>query len=129
MDSINRLNRMMEILRRQIADSAQHLESPHKASSSTKLARSKPAAQAPVEELRRRVTERLRTVDPGDPKREQKARRVFLESVLAWEFGDSLLQDRRIDDLLDNIQETLSASADVSRQLDELLAQLNNARL
>lgn len=126
MDSINRLNRVMEILRRQIADSARHLESPHKASASTTLARSKPAAQAPVEELKRRITERLRTVESSDPRREQKVRRVFLESVLAWEFGDNLLQDSRIDDLLDNIQETISASTDVSRQLDELLAQLRN---
>lgn len=125
MDPISRLNGLMEVLRRQIAESARRLDAHGK--TGTPATRS-PSAAAPtavsVQQLRRQITDRLRAIDKTDPRQGDKARRVFFESVLLWEFGDALLRDRRVDDVIDHIETAFRSSPDLDRQLGELLNQL-----
>lgn len=122
MDSISRLNGLMEVLRRQIADSARRLESTGKPGSSATPPSSPAAATGvSVQQLRRQIADRLRAIEQADPRRGDKARRVFFESVLLWEFGDALLRDRRIDDVLDHIDTAFHSSPELDRQLGELL--------
>jgi hypothetical protein len=124
MDSINRLNRVMEILRRQVADGSAQVGSTARTRDSSPPDRSRRSERPTVEQLRRRIADRVQTIDPDDPRRPQKARRAFLESVLAWEFGDAVLQDRQLEDLIAHIERTFDAAPDIAGQLDELLAQL-----
>lgn len=125
MDPISRLNGLMEVLRRQIADSARRLDAAGKPG--TPAARP-PSAAAPtavsVQQLRRQITDRLRAIEKSDPRQGDKARRIFFESVLLWEFGDALLLDRRVDDVIDHIETAFRSSPDLDRQLGELLNQL-----
>jgi hypothetical protein len=123
MDSINSLSRVMEILRRQMADGAQRSGAAGKPASAAAPNR---ASQPPIQVLQRQMADRIRAIDPGDPNRQQKARRAFLESVLLWEFGDTLGRDDRFDDMLEHIQLTFGAAPEIARQLDELIAKLGS---
>lgn len=126
MDSISRLNGLMEVLRRQIADSARRLESTGKPGSpATPAPSATAAAGVSVQQLRRQLTDRLRIIERTDPRRGDKARRIFFESVLLWEFGDTLLRDRRIDDVLDHLDTAFRSSPELDRQLGELLTELS----
>ena len=126
-DSVSRLNRVMEALRRQIADGPSRLGTAAKTGNTSQTAQSAATPRPSPEQLRQRIADRVRSLDPDDPRRPQKARRAFLESVIAWEFGDAVMQDRHFDELVDHIQQTFDAAPDVSRQLDELLAQMKGS--
>lgn len=66
----------------------------------------------------------LRSLDPNDPRRQQKARRVFLESVLSWQFGDELLLDRGFEEMIAGVQEALHAHPRLEQRLARLLSEL-----
>src|SRR5689334_11803438 len=111
LDPVNRLNQMMEVLRREMAESAARAD---KGQRQTKtVAQNAIKAKSALEELRARLHERLRALDPDDPRRQHKAKRLFLEAVLAQEFGNELPLDRRFDDMLDSIQDTISTSPEL----------------
>lgn len=124
LDSINRLNRVMEILRRQVAEDASRPGAAGRPHAPATAEGSQRPERPTVAQLRQRVLERVRAIDPDDPRRPGKARRVFLESVLAWEFGDAILQDHRFDDLLTHIEQGFASVPEMAGQLDELLSAL-----
>jgi hypothetical protein len=123
-DPVNRLNQMMEVLRREMAESAARAET-----GKTQPTKTGPqaavAGKSGMQELRTRLHERLRALDPADPRRLQKAKRVFFETVLAQEFGNELLLDRRLDDMLDSIQETISGNAELDARFNALLEEIS----
>jgi hypothetical protein len=122
MDPINRLNSIMAALQRQIAETGRHTGPSHKAATGNNPA---VHATAPgLQELRRKLQQRLRGVNPDDTQKDRKSQRLFLESVLAWEFGEGLLQDSRFDELIDNIQLALNSNPTVESQMRELLKNL-----
>ena len=124
-DPVSRLNQMMEVLRREMAESTARAESGKTQGAKTQTpVTAKPAMQ----ELRTRLHERLRTLDPADPRRLHKAKRVFFETVLAQEFGNDLLLDRRLDDMLDSIQETISGNAELDARFNALLEEISTGR-
>ncbi len=88
-------------------------------STPTRLAR-RPALTV----LKAKVQERLKALDPHDPRQPEKARRIFLESVLAWQFGDDLMVDRGFADVVSGVQEALRAHPQVDARLGQLLRDL-----
>jgi len=60
----------------------------------------------------------------NDPRQPEKARRIFLESVLAWQFGDELLIDRGFAEVVSGVQEALRAHPQVDSRLAEVLREL-----
>lgn len=123
LDSVNRLSQMMEVLRRQMAESARRMETGESRTSKAGQPGSA-SAKSGIQELRARLHERLSALDPTDPRRSRKAKRLFLESVLAWEFGNELPLDRRFDDMLEDIQHTISASPELDARFDQLLNEI-----
>jgi len=124
-DPVNRLNQMMEVLRREMAESAARADTGKTQGAKTQApVTPKPAMQ----ELRTRLHERLRSLDPADPRRLHKARRVFFETVLAQEFGNDLLLDQRLDDMLDSIQATISGNAELDARFNALLEEISGGR-
>jgi hypothetical protein len=125
-DPVNRLSQMMEVLRREMAESAARSET-GKSQSSKATAQQQVASKPAMQELRTRLHERLRSLDRADPRRLHKARRVFFETVLAQEFGNDLLLDRRLDDMLDSIQEAISGNAELDARFNALLEEISGA--
>lgn len=125
MDSVGRLNNIIEVLRRQIAENGRRMEATGKNTLSSKAQTgSGPMARPGLPELKLRLQARLRHLDPADPDKARKSQKLFLESVLAWEFGDSLLLDRRFGDLVEEIHKTLASHPDIEKQLTDLLVTL-----
>lgn len=125
MDSVGRLNSIIEVLRRQIAESGRRMESTGNNTLGSKSRTSAGSMARPgLPELKLRLQARLRHLDPADPDKARKSQKLFLESVLAWEFGDSLLLDRRFADLVEEIHQTLASYPDMEKQLTELLVNL-----
>ena len=119
---ISRLNAVMETLRRQVSETERRSE-PEKSRSATSSSRSATSTPARnLTQLKRRVRDRLKNIDPSDPQRESRSRRIFIESVLAWEFGEQLLSDRKLDEFVEQIQSAMSSQPDIDKQLSELLA-------
>ena len=124
MDPIDRLNRLMQTLRQQVATSAKRTDAP---TTPGEVAGPRRAARPSVANLRARVQERLHALPPADtPERRQQARRAFFETVLAWEFGDRLLLDRDLVRLVDQLQETFE-DAELARELDVVLDALTRS--
>jgi hypothetical protein len=122
MDPINRLDHVLQLIGRQMSERAMRLDSGAKLSGPDGPARAK--RRLPLAALKRKVQERLASIDPDDARRADKARRVFLESVLAWQFGDALLLDRGFDEMVAGVQEALAAHAKIDARLDQLLRDL-----
>jgi hypothetical protein len=123
LDPVNRINQMMEVLRREMAESTARADKAQ-SQSGRAVARNPVTPKSGLQELRARLHERLRALDPQDPRRQHKARRLFLEVVLAQEFGNEFLLDRRFDDMLDNIQETISTSPELDARFSALLEEI-----
>jgi hypothetical protein len=122
MDPINRLNSIMAVLQRQITETGRHARPSHKPASAHPPT-VQPAAPA-LQELKRKLQKRLRGINPDDSQKDRKSQRLFLESVIAWEFGEGLLQESRFDELIDNIQQALTSNPAVESQIRELMTDL-----
>jgi hypothetical protein len=123
MDPINRLDQIMRVIGQQMSERAARLEAggkPLPAGTPLRLTR-RPALTA----LKSKVQERLKALDPHDPRRPEKARRIFLESVLAWQFGTDLMLDRGFAEIVSGVQEALRADPQVDARLGELLRDLS----
>lgn len=122
MDSISRVNQVIETLRRQIAESARQLDS----TPTQRTAGQRPAKELPgLVSLRAGIQEKIRGLDAADPQRNRRARRAFLESVLAWELGDELLLDQRFADMLDHIEVAMKSNPELDRRFDQMILELS----
>lgn len=122
MDPVNRLDQIMRVIGQQMSERAARLEAggkPLPVAGPTRVAR-RPALTA----LKSKVQERLKALDPEDARHPEKARRVFLESVLAWQFGDELMLERGFAEIVAGVQEALRAHPQMDARLGELLRDL-----
>lgn len=122
MDPVGRLDQVLRLISRQMAERASRLDAGTAAPSQASA--TPPSRRLALGALKERVRGRLRTIDPGDPRRQQKARRVFLESVLSWQFGDELLLDRGFEEMIRGVQEALQEHPRLERRLTQLLHDL-----
>jgi hypothetical protein len=65
------------------------------------------------------VARRVQAIDPHDPNRQHKAFRVFLESVLLAEFGESLVNDAGFHQLVDEVHCEMDADAELAEAIKE----------
>lgn len=69
-----------------------------------------PGEGAPAD-LQGLVLRRVLAIDPGDPDRQRKAFRIFLESVLTDELGVDLINDPAFHRVVDTVQQTMEQDA------------------
>lgn len=124
MEPINGLNNVMEILRRQIADSAKRLDRSGNGSKLGTSRTSQKAGKTSPDELRALIHDRIQGLDPGKAQDQRRAKRVFLESVMAWEFGNDIVRDQEFNDMIADIQETLETMPEIKHQFDGLIEKL-----
>jgi hypothetical protein len=122
-EPINRLDQILQVIGRQMSERAARLDGGAKSLPATAPAR--PTRRPGLAALQSKVKQRLGALDPEDPRRADKARRVFLESVLAWQFGDALLLDRGFEEIVAGVQEALRAHPQVDARLARLLLDLS----
>lgn len=122
MDPVSNVGQLVEVLRKQLGESRKSTATP---------ARDAPAAAAAgggarpgIAELKKKVAEKLRRIDPDAPNARRDSVHVFLESVLLWEFGEHLMDDPKFYALLDDVQSSMEADSGLGEDLSALLASL-----
>lgn len=84
-----------------------------------------PPATAPMGSL---ISRRVQALDPDDPKRNSKAFRIFLESVLLSELGMDLINDQAFYHMVDQIQRTMEQDPAIAAAIEQAVANLLAAK-
>jgi hypothetical protein len=121
--AVDHIARTMALLRRQMADNLDVLRRAGKLGVATG---GNAAPRASPQNVREAVRQRLRALDPADPRHAAKATRVFVESVLVAEFGDSLINDPKFRELIDDVAATMLADTALAGALRALAAQAHS---
>ena len=124
MSQIDGLNNIVQILRRRIADNAKKIGRSGKPSTQTKASQSSEIRKATTEELHTAIHERIRALDPDDERYTKIATRIFLESVLQWEFGEELTRDQKFSDMISEINDTIQSDQKIRQDMQAVLKQL-----
>ncbi len=122
MDPVSNVSQLFETLRKQLHEAQNKPGSASKASGTSKetAIHTRPS----IEQMQRKVRDKLRHVDPDDPKAQAKSVRIFLESVLLWEFGENLMDDPKFYAVLDDVQLTMESDLRIKENLDSLISML-----
>lgn len=120
MDPINHLSKIAEQLRRQAVDTASNAGKRDKTTSgSSALAGS--TGRVSVEELQQKIRDRIRNLGNAQSDRKKQATRVFVESVLAWEFGEEISSDPRFYTLVEHVQSAMESDASIGNSIDMMI--------
>jgi hypothetical protein len=124
LDKIGGASELVNILRSQLSSRAEALKTASGQSSETANA----GASVPIsiEELRKRLGREMRNLDLKLPENRRQARIIFIESVIAWDFGDGLLNDPNFSLFVRDVEKSMSSDPKVAQALDQLLQQLQN---
>lgn len=122
MDPINPLQGLAELMRKRMGtDSAVGAGRPsglrHDATVSDKK-----TSQPRNESLRGRVLEAVAGIKRDDPDRARKVRKLFIQNVLAWQFGDAILGDPGLAGLVEEVEEMMARNADVNQAFASLFS-------
>jgi hypothetical protein len=83
-------------------------------------------AERTLDSLRTTVSSRLRAVEGNERDRKRARARIFVESVLVWEFGEDLLGDPEFDAIVGRVEENLLADDQLADRLGDLLDELSS---
>jgi hypothetical protein len=123
MDPISSLNPVLDALRRQLAENIERLRKSGKLAAGARPGRAEqPAAHA--EGLDAILRRKISALDRRSPEGRSQAIRVFVEAVLVAEFGDALLADPGLGELLAEISGSLREDPEIREQLDGLLGEI-----
>jgi hypothetical protein len=70
--------------------------------------------------VRALVAQRVHALDRDDPRRKNKAVRIFLESVLLYELGGQLVTDPTFADMVDAVQAWMQGDPQLAAAVDQL---------
>ena len=125
MDPINKLTRLLETLRLQ--QSATGKTRSHKPESTDRAKQSEKRVQysskRSLEQLSQRIGERINRLAPNE-RQGDKGTQVFIDSILAWEFGEELLQSESFSRYSNKIQEAIRSDDRLNNELKKLLESL-----
>lgn len=125
MEPINGLSNILEVLRRQISDNAQRLDKTGKTGSYRTAENASTSGAASPKELRALIYERLKGMNSNEAQYKHKAKRLFLESVVTWEFGGDIVRDQNFDDMLNSIQDAIDSNAETKVMFDRVIGELS----
>jgi hypothetical protein len=123
MDKISNISNIVNILREQIGkstttkSSSTNNRAPASATSTAHAVGRVPLAQL--------LSDRLKKLRKSDSDYKDKARQVLVETILIWEFGDTIINDPAYGELLNRIVAACNTEAGISGKLDTLLASEN----
>lgn len=70
---------------------------------------------------------RVKSIAPDDPQRGRKAFRIFLESILLSHFGEHLINDPKLYQLIEDIQLAMEKDPETSKLVDRAIGHLYTA--
>ena len=111
MDPINSLSHISRLLRQKLAE--KKIDARPRAGRKTAAEGGyyQRAAKLSAAEVRQQIRQRLQKLDPEE-RDGQQAALIFVESILAWEFGDSMLEDPRFAELSREVQRSITESGE-----------------
>jgi len=120
MEPVDHISKAMEILRRQMTENLERLKSAGKlpSQSAAKLASKSSGTSSSVRET---IARKIRAIDPLTADFDNRAGNLFIESVLAAEFGHSLLNDPAFRDVVREVQQSMLSQESVRRELQSLV--------
>jgi hypothetical protein len=123
MDPVGGLSEIMRLLQRRLAEKKQQTErlEPTGGQVGTPARRATTAAKASPEEIQRRIGERIQMLGPEE-RQGPRAAQVFVESVLAWEFGEEVLDDPDFAELTRQVRATMTDDPMLWRKVQGMLA-------
>src|SRR6187399_2336055 len=126
MDPLGGVSPVMELLRRQMSE---NLEKLRRASGQGAGTRAFPTvSEKPVAAtLRQSLTGRIKALDADDPRFQQRATALFVESVLGAEFGEPAINDPEFRMVVRDVAASMSADPAVANDLALLFAELTVA--
>lgn len=129
MDPISKLSKLLETIRSQQAASgrshAKKVSDSNGINHSTDQAKSTAKLQSKltVQQLSHRISDRLNHL-PSTERHGSKAIQVFVDSVLAWEFGDEFLQGDSFSKYSVKVREVIANDKNLSQEFEVLLKSL-----
>jgi len=126
MDSIRGINHVINILRRRISPEQRRTgkSSTTDNTTDTNGISSTVLAKLDKSSLQKHIGKRISALDSSDSDYAEKASRILVESILAWRFGDDILQDPDFYMLEKDVRNALSLDGDVKSDLESLLETL-----
>lgn len=121
-DPIDSLSGIMRALRRRMAESSEKRPAAGSDKTATSTTRTTTTTGGDIGALRRRIEARLGGL-PASERGSAQAQRIFVETVLVWEFGDQIVQDPAFSQLLARVQDALAAEPDARRRFFEMISQ------
>lgn len=115
MDPINPLDQLAETLRKRIA--AEGGDKGRRQSKSLATGQASSSGRLSVEALREHIARSIKLIAPDDPMRSSKSMTVFVESVLAWQFGAGALSDPAFHQIVEDIQAAMQKDPSVVESL------------
>lgn len=126
MTSINRIDRALTTLRQVLSERAAALKTASPATQNTGAA-SQAARSDRTRQVRRRIKERLAALDLSQAADQERGTAIFLETVLANEFGTELLADPGFYNLMADVKSAMLADPDTQRDLVSMLVELKDS--
>lgn len=125
MTSINRFDRALETLRQTLAERSGKNTAASNSRQSQEAGRA--GATNRTQQIRRRIKDRLASLDLAQRADQEKGATIFLETVLGNEFGAELLEDPAFYNLLADVRNTMFADQGTQINLVAMLIELKGS--
>lgn len=123
MDPISNINQLIEVLQRQVGTRAEQTNATSKAEKQNQKAPQ--SGPADIGELHAKLANRIKAINPDDQRRYPKATRLFLETILSNEFGDTYLSDPKFILMLEDIQSVMEGNDEIKEKLHAMIDYLS----
>jgi len=124
MDPISQVNPMLEALRRQLAENIERMRKAGKLAAAGRGQGVRQPAAAASEPLEAALRRKIAPLDRRSPEGLAACTRVFIETVLTAEFGQGLLSDPGLGEMLTDLSASLREDAEIREQLDRMLGEI-----
>lgn len=123
-DPVHRLSQLAELMRARMAERARQRGSIPNGLMAQLPESAVQKGKSDIGQLRTAVKQSVCAVDVSDPCWEKRARKVFLENVMAWHFGTAVLNDVETEKILDELDAAFEQNSALQTKLSAVFVWL-----
>lgn len=123
MDPIDGLSHIAQIFRQKLAEKNHSPATKHDIKAS-KHSTPPLAAKPSAEEIKRKISERIQSLNTDEDQQGRIAAQIFVETILTWEFGEQLLEDPEFTELSSDVATTMWQDPHTWQQLKQVIKSL-----